>query len=108
MKTIADLKTMQREPASKEWFEKHGLPGSVKNHPMKPKNIALDRKKVSKEEVVARFKEKQIAKHGGVEKYQKHLQDTRNSISKALSSHKEPSDKEKSEHQSRIGRAYND
>jgi len=108
MKTIEDLKTMQREPASKDWFAKHGLPNSIKNHSMKPKNIALDRKKVSKEELVAKFKERQIAKHGGIEKFQKHLQDTRNSIGKALSSHKEPSAKEKSEHQLRIGRAYND
>lgn len=29
MKTLKDLKQMMREPASKEWFAKHGMP---KNH----------------------------------------------------------------------------
>lgn len=28
MKTIADLKQMMKEPASKEWFAKHGKPKS--------------------------------------------------------------------------------
>ncbi len=26
MKTIKDIENMQKEPASKEWFKKHGLP----------------------------------------------------------------------------------
>jgi len=29
MKTIADLQKMIREPASKEWFKKHGTPKSM-------------------------------------------------------------------------------
>lgn len=28
MKTIQDLKQMMKEPTSKEWFAKHGLPKS--------------------------------------------------------------------------------
>lgn len=39
MKTIKDLKEMMSEPASKEWFAKHGLP---KSH---AKSKALERKK---------------------------------------------------------------
>lgn len=30
MKNIQDLKQMIKEPASKEWFKKHGLPGKKK------------------------------------------------------------------------------
>lgn len=37
MTTIKELKEMKSEPASKEWFKKHGLPKSIKNHPLKKK-----------------------------------------------------------------------
>ena len=37
MTTIKELKEMKSEPASKEWFEKHGLPKSIKHHPLKKK-----------------------------------------------------------------------
>lgn len=36
---------MIREPASKDWFAKHGLPKSITNHPMKAKAKALEAKK---------------------------------------------------------------
>lgn len=35
MKTIEDLKKMIKEPASKEWFEKHGTPKSMALHKVK-------------------------------------------------------------------------
>ena len=34
---LGKLKQMQSEPASKEWFKKHGLPKGIKNHPLKNK-----------------------------------------------------------------------
>lgn len=34
---IGKLKEMTKEPASKEWFKKYGLPKSIKNHPLKKK-----------------------------------------------------------------------
>ena len=40
MKTIKDIKKMQSEPSSKEWFAKHGLPSSIKNHPAKSKALS--------------------------------------------------------------------
>lgn len=94
------LGKMKSEPASKEWLAKHGKQSS--------KGIALDRAKVSKEELRNKYTNKQIAKHGGVDKYQKHLQDQRSSIDKAFSKYKEPSEKEKSDHQSKIGKGYHE
>lgn len=45
MKTVKDIKHMIREPASKDWFAKHGLPKSIVNHPMKAKAQALSKAK---------------------------------------------------------------
>lgn len=53
MKTIKDLKQMTKEPASKEWFEKHGLP---KGLGFQKKEIA---KKMSAKDAYARHEPKQ-------------------------------------------------
>lgn len=37
MKTIKDLERMEAEPASKEWFKKHGMPKAITEHPLKKK-----------------------------------------------------------------------
>lgn len=93
----SDLGKKMSEPATKESLSK----GSSKS-------VALDRAKVSKDEIKAKYRDKQIAKHGGLDKFQKSLQDQRSSIKKAMSKYKEPSEHEKSEHQRKFKRAYND
>jgi len=40
MANIKQLKQMIKEPASKEWFAKYGLPKSIKNHPLKKKMVS--------------------------------------------------------------------
>jgi hypothetical protein len=47
MKTLKDLKAMMSEPASKEWFAKHGLPKAITHHPLKAKSEALHEAKES-------------------------------------------------------------
>lgn len=84
------LKKMQSEPASKEWFAKHGT----------PKANAL--KKMSKEELKAKF----IARHGGVNAMHENANKVRGEIHKH--SGKTYSEKEKSDYQHRTGRGYHE
>lgn len=63
-------------------------------------------KKMSKEELVARFKARQIAKYGGEKNYKRAIKEQRNRIL----SHKpkEYSEKDKSDFQKRTGRGFHE
>lgn len=39
MKTLKDLQQMMREPSSKSFFKKHGLPKAITHHPAKHKAL---------------------------------------------------------------------
>ncbi len=47
MKTLKDLKEMISEPASKEWFAKHGLPKSSKGKALRHVKSAEEGKKLN-------------------------------------------------------------
>lgn len=64
--------------------------------------------KVSKAEILAKFKTRQIEKFGGEKKFQSHLSSQRKSIGKALIKAKEPNQQEKLNYQKRTGRGYNE
>ena len=65
---------------------------------------------ISKEELLKKFKERQLKKHGGESNYSKALEKSKNSILnfKGTNMGNNPSDKHKVEHQKRIGRAYSE
>lgn len=82
MKTVKDLKKMISEPASKEWFKNHGMPKSQALRSSKKVVLKQPRKLTTEES-------KSKTKHWP-------------------SSGKEPTGKEKSDYQRRIGRGYNE
>lgn len=82
MKTIADLKQMMKEPASKEWFAKHG----------KPKSEALH----SSSHKIPKKKSRMLSEAEQKEK------------TKNWPSHHEVTEKEKSDFQLKTGRGYHE
>lgn len=84
MKTIQDLKKMISQPASKEWFEKHGLPKSKALHAPSGKVILKKPRMLTEAERKEKTKDWPTGK------------------SKALSAH------EKHDYQKRVGRSYDD
>ncbi len=88
MTTIKKIEQMMKEPASKEWFARHGMPKIT------PKSKALEKRKVrllTPEE--SREKTKSWPKSTGQEVSQK----------EQMNKHKENSD-----YQKKFGRAWND
>lgn len=63
---------------------------------------------ISKAEILAKFKARQLDKFGGEKKFQSHLSSQRKSIGKALTKAKEPNEREKLDYQKRTGRGYNE
>lgn len=83
MKTIADLKKMMHEPASKEWFAKHGKPKSEALRGASGKIILKKPRMLTEAESKEKTKD-----------WPKHI-------------HK-PSEKEKTDYQHKTGRGYNE
>lgn len=76
-------------------------------HPdlMKPKSKALEVKKISKEEILAKFK----ARHGGAKTMALNADKTRDAMKSHISKHgSEMSSKDKTNYQHRTGRAYSE
>lgn len=92
---------MISEPASKQWFEKHGLPG-------KKQEMA---KKMENKGPVPKIKGSAAwNKYHHPEKYHADAEKGRAKMREHMEKHpyKEPSDKEKRDHQHRVGRAYSE
>ncbi len=90
MKTIKDIKQMMREPASKEWFAKHGMPSS--------KHKALESAKgETKWRTVP-------AKRSSPEEQERKMK----MFASQAHAHHEMTNKDKIDYQHKIGRAYSE
>lgn len=74
------------------------------------KGLALDRAKISKEEMNAKFRAAQIKRAGGADKFKASIESSRAKILSHMKSHteKEMSNSEKTNYQHKVGRAYSE
>ncbi len=99
MKTIEDLKQMIKEPASKEWFAKHGTSHSAPSH---PKAKALHKATI----VGSNLWIKQNPNSPQAKKAKEEHSKMKESMSKVP--HKILSENEKRDYQHRTGRGYHE